>query len=600
MKQINQIQRTLVILSTLALNIGCSDNFLTLKPQDVMEPTSMTADQLDGLQNAIYGGIGSSYNAFQDGFADNAYSRNSWDSYGKLIQTNTIAADTEFEDDDFGYAKSYSTIRRCNLLLEYAEKNPNISAFSRKQYIAQARTVRAFAYMKLNLFYGDIPLITTVINEFPKGGIAQTPSPEIRKWVLQEFDQAIADLPVEKKSGYITRSVAYAMKARAAYYFGEYTLAKAASRWVIDNGGYTLFTTDYTATPYMVKDAEFFSKLVDFNATGFSKEAFIKGIFNYENLFQTDNNSEVIFAKEYLATETYGDLQRVTIFMTSNMTGMYAWNTMAPIQDIVDAYWSIDGRSKPQLASIAERQAAYKKLKDEVNSIQTSQNVDFNTAVKTIASDLPNKAFLQQFKNRDSRLYASIVFPFAAINKYRMGEFQIYDHTQSNFGETGFVWRKWGSLKDITTSKGVYYKSGLDFPLIRLAEMLLIYAEAQTQLEGYDGTVAAELNKIRDRCGMPPVPTGLSKEEALNFIRKERRLELAAEGLRYLDIRLYEDNTRNGGFKGEEAASNVMKGDIVDPVTVRSSKVWAERLMLLPLPTTALDRNPALKQNKGY
>ena len=133
--------------------------------------------------------------------------------------------------------------------------------------------------------------------------------------------------------------------------------------------------------------------------------------------------------------------------------------------------------------------------------------------------------------------------------------------------------------------------------------MLLIYAEAHTQNVGYDGLVITELNKLRVRAGMPDVPTALSKNDALDFIRKERRIELAGEGLRYFDIRLYEDNQRNGGFKGTQAASVVMTGQIKDVVGNKGvTKTWSERLMYLPIPQTALDKNKntGMKQNPGY
>ena len=59
---------------------------------------------------------------------------------------------------------------------------------------------------------------------------------------------------------------------------------------------------------------------------------------------------------------------------------------------------------------------------------------------------------------------------------------------------------------------------------------MLIYAEAHTHTAGFDSQTQAALNELRDRCGMPDVPTSLSKEEGLELIANERRIELAAEG----------------------------------------------------------------------
>ena len=109
---------------------------------------------------------------------------------------------------------------------------------------------------------------------------------------------------------------------------------------------------------------------------------------------------------------------------------------------------------------------------------------------------------------------------------------------------------------------------------------------------------------LRDRVGMAHVPSTLSKNEALDFIRNERRIELAGEGLRFYDIRLYEDDTRNGGYKGLDAASNVMKGQIFDVINNPGALlVWDKRLELLPYPTSALDKNKnkeSKENNPGY
>ena len=47
---------------------------------------------------------------------------------------------------------------------------------------------------------------------------------------------------------------------------------------------------------------------------------------------------------------------------------------------------------------------------------------------------------------------------------------------------------------------------------------MLIYAEAHTHTAGFDSQTQAALNELRDRCGMPDVPTSLSKEEGLELI----------------------------------------------------------------------------------
>lgn len=64
-------------------------------------------------------------------------------------------------------------------------------------------------------------------------------------------------------------------------------------------------------------------------------------------------------------------------------------------------------------------------------------------------------------------------------------------------------------------------------------------------LPGFDSQTQAALNELRDRCGMPDVPTSLSKEEGLELIANERRIELAAEGFRSDDMYRYSDEYWN-------------------------------------------------------
>ena len=124
--------------------------------------------------------------------------------------------------------------------------------------------------------------------------------------------------------------------------------------------------------------------------------------------------------------------------------------------------------------------------------------------------------------------------------------------------------------------------------MIRYAEVLLTYAEARIQNSGWDTEVQKALNDLRDRCGMPDVPTTMpSKEEALAFVRNERRIELAAEGHRFDDIRRYGNDYCSKAMNGPSYAPN---GYVV------INKVWDNRLMLMPIPQGAIDLNSIVER----
>lgn len=204
--------------------------------------------------------------------------------------------------------------------------------------------------------------------------------------------------------------------------------------------------------------------------------------------------------------------------------------------------------------------------------------------------------FFNEFRNRDPRLYASILFHFHRVADTDAGSSFIYRWmpAQNNESTTGYNFIKMVAKSTGTMLWGAYPTSEANYPSIRFAEMLLTFAEAHTLNTGYDDRARAALDRLRDRVGMPHVPVSLSQEEALELIRNERRIELAGEGFRLDDIRRY----------GNEYAEKYMNNVPVvrpDGETVLTMK-WDKRMMLYPIPQTAIDVNPLLKddQNDGY
>mgnify|MGYP000363245996 FL=1 len=202
--------------------------------------------------------------------------------------------------------------------------------------------------------------------------------------------------------------------------------------------------------------------------------------------------------------------------------------------------------------------------------------------------------YMKEFKNRDSRLYVTLMFPFKGWHETAVGEFYYkwnpdVINKDGNESWTGFSYRKMVAWEPYIAS---VYGSADDYPTIRYAEVLLTFAEAHL-MTGYDDQVRFALNQLRDRCGMPDVPESLGTQEAIDFLRKERRIELAVEGHRYDDVRRYGNEYCQKYLQGPSTAPN---GAVV------VDKKWNERLMLMPIPTTAIDVNPLLKedQNPGY
>lgn len=204
------------------------------------------------------------------------------------------------------------------------------------------------------------------------------------------------------------------------------------------------------------------------------------------------------------------------------------------------------------------------------------------------------------YENRDPRMYATLLYPgamFDGVVFNSLPSSTTADQVKSDFNATatGYQFIKYVDPAD----KNDRGNSGIDFILMRYADVLLMYAEAKIELNQIDQSVYDAINAVRTRAGMPAIVGPLSQAELREIVRYERRVELAFEGLRLFDIRRW------------GIAEQVMDGqhygiDYIDedgtlqtiPADLRSFD--AARDMLWPIPQQELDLNPELGQNPGY
>lgn len=168
---------------------------------------------------------------------------------------------------------------------------------------------------------------------------------------------------------------------------------------------------------------------------------------------------------------------------------------------------------------------------------------------------------------------------------------------------TGFALKKFNSE---AFSGGDLQNSGIDLPIIRYAEVLLSYLEARLE-SGTAVDVAlldATINKVRGRAGVNMPRVTETNPAALRVIlRRERRNELALEGIRYWDLLRWKTigQVLKGDFYGAPfpgAANLRKKGTTVDPysrwyVTTKAFRVGQDELW--PIPQSEVNINPKLK-----
>lgn len=128
-----------------------------------------------------------------------------------------------------------------------------------------------------------------------------------------------------------------------------------------------------------------------------------------------------------------------------------------------------------------------------------------------------------------------------------------------------------------------------NWTLIRLPEVMLIYAEASNEVSGPTAQAYDQLNAIRERAHLKDL-SGLTKDQFREAVWKERYHELAYENKAYFDIQ----RTRK--------YYDVKNNKFVDVIgyTDESGTKWDEKYLLWGIPQSEIDNNKKLTQNTGW
>ncbi|KHJ39245.1 starch-binding protein SusD [Pedobacter glucosidilyticus] len=156
---------------------------------------------------------------------------------------------------------------------------------------------------------------------------------------------------------------------------------------------------------------------------------------------------------------------------------------------------------------------------------------------------------------------------------------------------------KYRRVYEVVKPKNKNY-TPMNFPLLRYADVLLMLAEAENEVNGPTSVATAALKEVRDRASATDVTSlATSKEELRRLIREERFLELAFEGIRKFDL------IRWDVFTSE---MNQLARDIQNtaPTTFRFAALAGTNVTLrhnlLPIPVLELSLNNGMTQNQGW
>ncbi|HTM98859.1 MAG TPA: RagB/SusD family nutrient uptake outer membrane protein, partial [Pedobacter sp.] len=432
------------------------------------------------------------------------------------------------------YVSQYTRIRRCNLMMKYQNLmtfDPNV----KKQFLAEARFLRAFFYFELLKRYGGVPLVTEVTEvstltdiagfEELKKSVKRATFKETVDFILADLAAAKADLiwfpSSDNDRGRATAAAAVALKSRLLLYAASPLFNGTETNKLISYGD---------SDPHRWKLAadaarEFFALNV---TNGNAHELYN----SYPNLFTAGreaNNKEIIWYRQnfpYVANNFVpgraGNPGFFTFAVTGNQVALYETSTGKAI--------------------------------DEPGS-------NYNPA--------------NPFANRDPRLGYNVVkngdvFKGFIMELYPGGS----DYNARTI--TGVFMRKGVPQNGNVTGQKWHY--------IRLAEIYLNLAEAINESEGPTAEAIAAINAIRNRTTvkMPLVTQGITVGDFRQKVRRERSVELAFESHRFFDLRRWKSDELNNDIIGNVP---VLTGNAINWTEVLLNKnAFNNRMYFYPFP----------------
>ena len=225
--------------------------------------------------------------------------------------------------------------------------------------------------------------------------------------------------------------------------------------------------------------------------------------------------------------------------------------------------------------------------------------------------------------DREPRFYASLGFdrgvwygegrvdenPFVLQGLYKQTANSVKGE---RYCVTGYWAKKLINMQSAQTGKTTYSAQRYAYPILRLADLYLLYAEALNEAKSTpDPDVYTYLNKVRFRAGLEGVKESWSKyslnpnkpntqEGMREIIRRERLIELSLEGHRFWDLRRwllaveYFEQPVTGWNVMQEESQNYYKE------VVLATQKFTARDYLWPLSVSLLDRNPNMVQTIGW
>jgi len=625
--KISRVIAALAFMAVILLPTACTN--LLNQPSTVEVPTN----QFWHTENDATIALNGAYSAVRPCFDRDYY----FDGHGEflLMNFNSLAGNNPYSGCTFttpiGYGASfdnyyqylYAAVIRTNYVIinvnQMLQNNTSFTASSvanLQSIMGEASLLRALVYFRLMCLWGDVPYFETVPSGIGENNtiystLPRTSISDIKDKIIADLTNAYNTLPVKKVgAGRGSKPAALALRGKVQLFWACWN----KFGWP----ELSTFTPDFTQAT-----AAYTAAVADFNAVinNFGLNLYQNGapgqidalgaasvLPNYFLLFMPAasndfaGNTEFIMSFNHGTTNTGQGEELMREFGTrTNQSGQ---GGTKPRSALADRYQLLTtGDFAPPIV--------------RGNPAPTS---DANNTV--IPPATPNHALNPQtYANRDYRMKSTFLWNFeqilgsSGLKSTGMSPFIYGNNAQSikinsptpNYvtvnadnNNTGYVARKF-----IRNYVGQDRSDGdFSWPVIRLADVYLMYAEATNELSGPQAGAIALVNKIRARGNLPALAGSKTASYAAFFsaIEQERIVELWAEGMRAFDLRRWRTYEKAWDPAGTNNGTDVRdtKNNITATYFRNASPLNYQQCYIYKIPQSERNRNPNLTQNTPW
>lgn len=260
----NIILKGSLLMASVATLTGCSDDFLKQDPLSFFEPTATYVTEA-GLQSALAACDLHYKTMLMDGNGNvlpiaSVYFMTDLGLYAKtdagtpmadfaniITPTSGMASGGDGNAMIRFYDETWNGVKYANTVLSYVDKVNGLSDEVRDAYKGRAYFHRAYKYYHLVLLFGDVPLVTKII-DVPKQNYKSTKKEAIFEMLVHDLEFAVEHVPAQKDMPYwgaVNQEACMQLLIKCYLVTGEYKKAEEMATDLINNHGLALMTEPF-------------------------------------------------------------------------------------------------------------------------------------------------------------------------------------------------------------------------------------------------------------------------------------------------------------------------------------------------------------------